>query len=179
MEFKGKVLGVETAFDGVVIIVQQERMEIPIAKELENTDEMLIAKKIRRSMKMIGIPVDVMECQARSGFKTPVWVTFEDYEEMGKPTIGDTLQFRVEKFQEPEMKIGKPITPVPHEKYVMFTMKKMQGKGLDPPPVERIKLKEELSKRFKLTAEEIEKAVTNLLKEGTLYEPKENFLKVT
>lgn len=98
MEFKGKVLGVETAFEGVVIIIQQEKMEIPVAKEPENTDEALFAKRIKRSMKMVGIPVD--ECPAKSGFKTPIWVTMEDYESMGKPTIGDVLQFRLDKVKE-------------------------------------------------------------------------------
>lgn len=179
MDFKGKILAVETAFEGVVLVVQQERIEIPFAKEPENTDEAILAKKIKRSMKMVGFPIEAMVCEAKSGLKTPIWLTMEDYEDMGKPTVGDRLQFRVEKFIEPETKVSKPLTPFPLEKIVMFTVNRLYTKGLDPSGVEKTVLMQELrSHNKKLSEEEIEKAVANLIREGILFEPKENYLKV-
>lgn len=175
MEFKAKVRGVESAFEGIIIIVEQEKMEIPVAEEPQNTDEMIIAKKIKRSMKMLGMPVET--CQAKGGFKTPFWIPEEDYEDMGKPTVGDILQFRVEKVKEEEWKISKPITPLPLENLVMFTMKRLEKQTVTG-EVEKTVLIQDLTRR-KFAEQEIEKAVTKLLRVGLLYEPKENCLKVT
>lgn len=177
MEFKAKVLGVEAVLDGIVIIVQQEKIKIPVAEE-QNTDEALVAKKIMRGMTIIGFPVDAMECQRNSGLKTPIWLSTEDYENMGKPTVGDTLQFRMEKLQEEEWKTSKPLTPVPPEILVLFMMKQLQRK-FDAPPVEKAVLIQEVIKHYKFTEEEIEKALKKLLRDGTLYEPQENCLKIT
>lgn len=181
MEFKAKVLGVEAVLDGIVIIVQQEKIKIPVAEE-QNTDEALVAKKIMRGMTIIGFPVDAMECQRNSGLKTPIWLTTEDYENMGKPTVGDTLQFRMDKLQEEEWKTSKPLTPVPPENLVLFMMKQLQVHSNLPelnPPVEKAVLIQEVIKHYKFTEEEIEKALHKLLRDGTLYEPKENCLKIT
>lgn len=93
MELKAKIIGVEQAFGGIIVVIEQEKMKLPIAEEqFENTDEAIIAKKMARSFKMIGFNVDNMmrPCEER-GFRTGFWMAVEEYEEIGKPTVGDLL----------------------------------------------------------------------------------------
>lgn len=95
MELTAKILGVEAVCDGIIIVIQQNKMQIPVAPEPE-TDESIMVRKMARSLQGIGIHMDALpRMQCNSGFKTGIWVTQEDYEEMGKPTVGDTLKFTI------------------------------------------------------------------------------------
>lgn len=173
MELKGEILGVDSAFNGVVIIIKQDYMHIPIAEEIDS-DEMRFAKRIKNNLKMIGLPIE--EFEPKKGFKTGFWMTEEDYEALGKPTVHDMLKINIEKFKEPETEITKVTTPIPPEKHVMFVMKQLHGEEF---PVEKTLLVQEVSRRFHVTAEGVEKSVRELLRQGLLYEPIENHLKVT
>lgn len=174
VELKGKILGVEEGFEGIVIIIQQEKMKIPVAEDNLDSDEALIVKKISRSMKMIGIPFDAMRQERERGFKTCIWMPVEDYESLGKPTVGDMLQFNVEIFKDAELKPSKPITPIPIETIVLQAVRRLQNTT----GVLKFELIHDLIAR-KYTEQEIEKALYKLLRDGTIYEPKENYLKVT
>lgn len=90
MQVKAKIIGVEEAMGGVVVVIQQEKMKIPVAED-DNTDEAIFAKKFARSLKGIGLNIDMMRpCEDR-GFRTGFWMQMEEYEELGKPTIGDII----------------------------------------------------------------------------------------
>lgn len=87
-------MGVELVNDGLIIVIQQERMKIPVADDAPS-DEAVFIKKLTRSMKMAGIPMQFMNAPCEHGFRTGFWLPMEDYEQLGKPTVGDLLVFVV------------------------------------------------------------------------------------
>lgn len=94
MELKAKVVAVEQVHDGVIVVIQQDKLKIPVAEEPSNTDEARFVKNLTRSLKVAGFPVQ-LQLPCEQGFKTGFWLPMEDYETLGKPTIGDTLIFDV------------------------------------------------------------------------------------
>lgn len=105
MQLTSTVIGVEKANDGVIIVIQQDKQKLPIAEEPE-CDEERMAKKMFRSLRNMGLPVELMRGEER-GFRTGFWVPTEEYDQMGKPTVGDVLRFSIEKLEEPKQFIGK------------------------------------------------------------------------
>lgn len=108
-----RVVGVEAVRDGVIIILVQDKQQVPIAPELES-DETKVIKKMRAGMMAIGIDLSqvTMPCNpdTAKSFRTGIWVTNEDYESMGKPTVGDVLRFAVEK-EKVDLPIEKKKSP--------------------------------------------------------------------
>lgn len=176
VELKAKIIGVESGFEGIILVIQQEKMKIPVAEDYDsNSDEAIIAKKLARSMKMVGINLN-MGCQERGGFRTGFWMSTEDYEQMGKPTVGDMIRLNVEKLDE-EQKISKPRTPFPNDKMVLANLKRL-AKHFDNDSVPKEQLIREIKARGRLSQEDIDKAIVKLLREGTIYEPNPTDLKV-
>lgn len=95
MQLKAKIIAVEEAMGGVIVVIQQEKMRIPVAEDDNTSDEAIFAKKFARSMKGIGLNIEMMRPCEDSGFRTGFWMQMEEYEELGKPTIGDIMVFMV------------------------------------------------------------------------------------
>lgn len=92
------IVGVEEVRDGVIIVLQQEKMQIPEAQD-PLTDEAKMFKKIAKGMQQVGLNLEMMPpCPNNpKNFRTGLWFTMEDYEAMGKPTVGEMLELNAEK----------------------------------------------------------------------------------
>lgn len=88
-----KIIGVEQAQGGVVIILVQEKMKIPIAEEIQS-DELMVAKKMKHALRVVGLNLEMPTCMDGS-FRTGLWFPMEEYEALGKPTIGDVLHLAI------------------------------------------------------------------------------------
>lgn len=148
----------------MVIVIQQEKMQIPIAEDLK-------PQSVEKMMKMV---FNEMQQRTKS-FRTGFWVSIEDYEQMGKPTVGDMIKIQIEKIAEPEWKVSKPKTPFPFEQVVLFEMKQLGGDTL---LVEKQKLIDILLAKTKFPQKDIERTIKRMLRLGALEEPKENYLSV-
>lgn len=100
MELKAKIIAVQTAMEGVVVVIQQDRPTIPIADNAPPSDETIVVRKMMSAMRGAGINIEpMMHSPSDVGFRTGFWMPLEDYEQMGKPSIGDVIVFalKVEK----------------------------------------------------------------------------------
>lgn len=106
MELSIRVEGVQQVRDGVIIMLVQDKLQVPVAEDSEDTDEARVFKKMRQGLKQMGFNIDVMQmpmpCNPNTAktFRTAIWVTAEDYEKMGKPTVGDMLKCKIEKVED-------------------------------------------------------------------------------
>lgn len=98
-----RVAAVDSVRDGVIVVLVQDKMQIPVAED-PLSDDVRVFKKMAKGLKAMGIGIDFTEYpqspNTSTSFRTGLWVTMEDYEAMGKPTVGDTLSFNIEKLKE-------------------------------------------------------------------------------
>ena len=173
-----RVAGIQSVRDGVVILLIQDKMQVPLAEE-PPSDETKMVKKIVKGFASMGFAIDEMfPCppspNTPRSFNTAIWVTMEDYERMGKPTVGDSLSFNVEKIVEklPVLRDTKKSTRV---KTVLSMIEKLAKEDRF---IEKKVLVEKLVKK-KFSREEIERILLALLHEGIIYQPNEHSLSVT
>lgn len=106
------IAAVEQAPDGIIIVLVQEKMQLPIAEPDMNSDEARMIKKMTTGFRMMGIQVAPMGhdpfCPNNPQFKTGFWMSEEDFEQLGKPTVGDILTFNLELMREPIQAKTKP-----------------------------------------------------------------------
>lgn len=98
------IAAVEKAPDGIIIVVIQEKMQVPVAEPDQNSDEMRMFKKMQAGLRTMGFAINMDEAMQGCpnnprSFRTGFWMSVEDYEQLGRPTVGDFLAFNLTKEQ--------------------------------------------------------------------------------
>lgn len=93
-----RVGGVEAVPDGVLVMMIIDKPHMPVAENFAS-DEARVVKKMANTLQSMGFvldpPPDCMMPNTPKAFRTGLWFTIEDYEKLGRPTVGDTLELAI------------------------------------------------------------------------------------